>query len=347
MLQVLFLLLTALGCRGHSTLTDPPSRNQLKHERRDPNDPEWCQHCLQAGGPDLVKERGGGVWPSRLAPMSHGLCGDPVQGEDPTPLSEEPYLRPTAPGKTYIAGSIVEFEVTVSTHHRGHYEFRICDMALDGERLLSAAEGQACLDKWELKRAEPYNDCVQNDPRGGDCAPVDKNHPGRWYLPPSKSGDKHRMRYVIPAGLKCEHCTLQWYWSSGNTCLYDSDYFTYFRDQFPTERPGWNLEAWSQFATNFGEDCGSACCGPKSDGKSGKYGEEFWNCADISVKASTGSASTSTSFRTTTTTSITTISTTDLTTTSDKSGILPGGAQCFHRISLSLLMVCVGFSYVT
>ena len=136
----------------------------------------------------------------------------------------------------------------MSTHHLGHYEFRICDQALDVSSLSSAAEGQRCLDQWLLERAPPLADCVVNDPRG-DCQPMDPKHPERWYLPPAgsqtpvagpnfddsmapnypNSAEVHVMRYKIPEGLSCSACTLQWYWASGNSCVYDGDYFDYYR----------------------------------------------------------------------------------------------------------------------
>ena len=33
----------------------------------------------------------------------------------------------------------------------------------------------------------------------------------------------------LQEGLSCTACTLQWYWSSGNSCVYDGDYFDYYR----------------------------------------------------------------------------------------------------------------------
>ena len=33
----------------------------------------------------------------------------------------------------------------------------------------------------------------------------------------------------LQEGLSCSACTLQWYWSSGNSCVYDGDYFDYYR----------------------------------------------------------------------------------------------------------------------
>lgn len=301
---------------SHSYLALPPSRNLLANlEGR-----EDCPHCLQSGGPDNVRARGQGVWPTRLAPGSHGLCGDPVQGQsNPVRLEDETYLKAGVVTATYEPGEVVEFQVAVSTHHQGHYEFRICDKPLDAGSLTSAAEGQACLDQWLLSRAPPLADCVVNDTRG-DCQPLDSKHPERWYLPPAGShtpvagrdfndsmapkypsaAEVHRMRFKIPDDLKCSRCTLQWYWSSGNSCYYDGDYFDYYRG---IAALGWDAAAWQPQVLKPWANCANSCCQT-----GGSFGEEFWNCADISVGPRDGTSPTSTAGLSTTRTATSTTS---------------------------------------
>lgn len=247
---------------GHGFLREPASRNFVANREMR----EFCPHCLQSGGPTTVKERAGGHWPSVDRPESHGLCGNPVQGGAvEANWRDDTYLVPSAVQSSYKPGAVVEFSVEVRAHHRGHFEFRICDQALDGQTLASRADGQACLDKWILERAAPNSACTPGD-SDPDCAPVDRKHPGRWYVPPPQGGTEvYKMRYKIPAGLQCSHCTLQWYWSTGNTCVYDADYNDYSQQ---LQDGGWQASQW--FAVNSGV-CGSA------------YAEEFWNCADIAV----------------------------------------------------------------
>merc|ERR1712039_879544 len=205
---------------------------------------------------------------------------------------DETYLQPNSPQRVYEAGSVVEFKIGVSTHHRGHYEFRICNKALSPDTIASPADGQACLDTWLLERAPPRADCQVND-ADADCQPLDPDQPHRWFLPPRNGaraagehwdsdyipdyivGEEHTMRYKIPLGLNCSHCTLQWYWSSGNTCVYDEGYFSYFDKM---KAAGWDSLSWCNFCTP-GQTCDGTCCGAPS----GKFAEEFWNCADIAV----------------------------------------------------------------
>jgi len=237
------------------------------------------------------------MWPTKDAPNSHGLCGNPVQGHpNPVSLADETYLVQGEVQRTYTPGEIVTFRIGVSAHHMGHYEFRICDQGLDRNTLGSWQEGQDCLNQWVLERAPLMEDCVPNDSRA-DCQPLDEENPGRWYLPPHKKGTQaanaswsdsdatllpaigevHSMRYKIPESLSCEHCTLQWYYSTGNSCLYDGDYITYFKKM---AQLGWSVSEWVYGGMASWVTCENSCCGPSG---TGAFGEEFWNCADIAV----------------------------------------------------------------
>merc|ERR1719163_2410597 len=77
---------------------------------------------------------------------------------------------------------------------------------------------------------------------------------------------QEKMRYIIPEGLSCEKCTLQWWWVSGNKCHYDAGEKDMLKN---LKAQGWNANPWN-YLGEYGDVCGK-----------GKYGEEFWNCADI------------------------------------------------------------------
>ncbi|KAL9139691.1 ESV-like Lytic polysaccharide mono-oxygenase [Amphidinium carterae] len=162
------------------------------------------------------------------------------------------------------AGSIHEFSVHITAHHMGHFEFAICDQHVSGD----LADPQACFDARKLHRADPPADCVPNDARG-DCQPIQVDYPERWYLPPSAG--THAMRFKIPSDLSCESCTLQWRWWTANSCLPAPNYGCFFNLM---AAQGWNVSQW----------CGNNC-GECGDYEPGHYtcGEEFRNCADVSV----------------------------------------------------------------
>lgn len=261
-----------LRAHGHGVLIEPKARNQVAAEAGR----EGCPHCLQGGGPATVQARANGVWPTKNAPGSHGLCGDPGQGL-PIPASpaEQKYMVPTPPQAVYQEGDVVEFTIRVTAHHRGHYEFRICDQVLDGrETGFSEAGGQDCLDEHVLLRADPDPSCEPDD-ANPDCQPIDPSHPGRWYVAPANSPMVHKMRYKLPSGLTCSRCTLQWYWPTANTCWYDGGYKPYFTKMLEL---GWSAAAWDPWAVAAWSNCENTCC------NSNKFGEEFWNCADITIE---------------------------------------------------------------
>lgn len=292
-------VMVPLAC-GHAVLYSPKARNWVAHlecqggkdcpqypgkceSKKNPGCKDYDPQSLNAWGVQ-GKAKAAGKWPSPIG--TFGLCGDPVQFRNWVDLKDQPYMFPTPSQATYTAGDIVEFEVGIYAEHQGHYEFRICDKGLDGEKLSSIQEGEDCLKKWVLKRAPPSGN-------GPDSQPIDTRHPGRWYVGASASKVQvnflnestvvagpdwddadavglqmrtvYKMRYIIPEDLSCELCTLQWYWPTANTCAYDADVGKYWKEH------GLNPVG----AT-------TVCQGGKI------HGEEFWNCADITVKPKGG-----------------------------------------------------------
>mmetsp|Transcript_3253 Transcript_3253/g.5325 ORF Transcript_3253/g.5325 Transcript_3253/m.5325 type:complete len:689 (+) Transcript_3253:160-2226(+) len=162
------------------------------------------------------------------------------------------------------AGSVFELSVHITAHHMGHFEFAICDQHVSGD----LEDPQACFDARKLHRADPPADCVPNDARG-DCQPIQVEYPERWYLPPAAG--THTMRFRIPSDLSCTSCTLQWRWWTANSCIPAPNYGCFF-DLMAAE--GWDVSQW----------CGTYC-GECGDYEEGHYtcGEEFRNCADVSV----------------------------------------------------------------
>lgn len=275
------LLAILPGVDGHAYQLVPPARNYV-------NQAGGCPHCGQAGGPKNVKAKGNGVWPTHHAYGSHGLCGDPFQNTPETSFEKEPYFsNPTPPQATYTAGDIVDFEIGISTHHEGHYSFRLCEKVLSPANFKNHKEAQDCLDEHVLERAGPdaYGDCKPNDSRQ-DCQPLDPNHPGRFYTTIAYSGS-FKMKYKIPAGVSCDHCTIQWHWATGNTCIYDESYFNYFKNVMPAA--GWESTPFTRFAGASWANMGNAGCGPGGKNGGGEFGEEFWNCVDVKILKGDGS----------------------------------------------------------
>ncbi|CAE8592306.1 unnamed protein product [Polarella glacialis] len=231
--------------QGHGWITTPPARNAEAGEKNG-----YCPHC------------GNGA----------GICGDGNQW--PADSDYLNFYQGTV--ATWTAGAVVEVQVKVTAHHKGHYQFSICDQVLNS----SVQNPQACLDKWILSRASPeeagLTDCAGGDKRSG-CQPVDSRHPERFYLPPpgfSPDGSNtHSIYLKLPASLSCAACTMQWRWFSANSCIPASDYKCFYTD---LNSAGWDASTWG---LSSGGCPGGGCdrCG---------CGEEFRNCADITVLAS-------------------------------------------------------------
>lgn len=266
MLAFVTSALLAQRSHGHGWITEPPARNSETGEKNG-----YCPHC------------GNGA----------GICGDGNQWP-----ADSDYLNYfTGTVAEWTAGTIVPVTVKVTAHHKGHFEFSICDQRINS----NTPTPQACLDKFILNRASPQeaglSDCGLNDLRAA-CQPLDTRHPERFYLPPpgvSPDGsDTHRFYLKIPEGLSCSSCTLQWRWWSANSCIPAPDYGCYY-DQLTAA--GWNVSKW-------GLSPGS--CPGGGESRDSGCGEEFRNCVDIVVLplgGTTGSTTMATTQAPTTTTS--------------------------------------------
>merc|ERR1719188_1669759 len=164
------------------------------------------------------------------------------------------YTDASGPVTKLKSGSKVTFEVEVTAHHKGHFQFRLCDKTIN-----SGVDGNACFDKFPLQRVRPseiHSDCAVNDKRG-DCQPYYDDLADLWFLPESpgeynadqnfndgdappttgsnswgnllqeganstaKSGRYSKGRYYmtfwIPADFKCDMCTLQFWYRTANS----------------------------------------------------------------------------------------------------------------------------------
>mmetsp|Transcript_66309 Transcript_66309/g.158633 ORF Transcript_66309/g.158633 Transcript_66309/m.158633 type:complete len:401 (-) Transcript_66309:253-1455(-) len=227
--------------QAHGYISMPPLRGGTQGNDRN----GYCPHC------------GNGQTP----------CGDGNQW----PTNSDFLNYESASFTALTAGSVQEFTIRITAHHKGHFEFGICDQRVSG----ATADPQACFDARKLERAAPPADCQPNDSRG-DCQPIHPEYPERWYLPPGGAG-VYSMRFKIPADLECSECTLQWRWWTANSCVPAPNYGCFF-DLLAAEGL-YDSSQWCSF------------CGDCGDFEEGYYtcGEEFRNCADISVLPGSGS----------------------------------------------------------
>ena len=160
--------------------------------------------------------------------------------------------------ETYTSGSTIEAEFFITAHHRGFIELRLCD---------ETHVTQECLLKYEpLERVRFEDDYTYS------AQPIDPDYPGRFFLNPvcafgqqsdrTYSGYKMTGRFKLPEGVTCDHCVIQMWWVTANSCV-PPDYEDF---QFPTEWAGCAGDGGS----GFYNEGGSPCLGSTR-------AEEFWN----------------------------------------------------------------------
>ena len=226
----------------------PTSRNVDFYE----NGKDYDFMGLNAGGPGTVQTKIFGgiyIYPDTVenSELRHGMCGDSKTDIEKynNPNQNYPILN------TFLKGTDIDIEIIVTAHHMGHFEFYICDM------FEKNVVTQECLFQNRLNRVHIE----------GEISPVDENYPYRYYLESRDEmifqtdgypGYVAKMKYKLPNDLTCEHCVLQWWYYTANSCIYEG-YNEY------TGMTNW-------YNKNLG-----MCTNP------GLYPEEFWNCADIRI----------------------------------------------------------------
>ena len=128
------------------------------------------------------------------------------------------------PQMNYVEGSIIDVEVILTAHHKGHFTFKACAISSTSE-----APTQECFDRNPLT--------FVSDKLYG--ANVDTNYPERVYVAPdttvtivpSLHGFTNCMifqyRLQLPEGLFGELVLIQWYYVAANSACVHAGYDTY------------------------------------------------------------------------------------------------------------------------
>jgi len=322
---------------AHGFMQKPASRNFINYAAGklgisdDSLETEYCPHCLSGGGVANMQQNlvnGKWTYPETFASsVRRGMCGDSATATNP---KYNPYDQDRAKfnmgilvddlgedySNTYASGQSIDIVIDVSTHHAGHFEFFLCDTSdLGNPDDLT----QDCLNKHQLIR----------DPSKPSLTPIDSKYPGRFFLEPRclhdadapkddnlQLGQRMTAHYMLPEGLTCEHCVLQFWWITSNSCL-PPGYRDFFADSNNNVMEECNGDGGSKGLWNpqLG-DCGDA------------IPEEFWNCADIKItrnggNGGDGSTTTTTNRPTSTSTTTTTTTNTPTTTTTTTTTYTP------------------------
>lgn len=210
-----------------------------------------------------------------------GVCGDLREGPHEHLKGGKYYFNATIV-RNYTQGKAIEIEMNIVANHNGFVELHLCDVKnCGGEISEKCFRDGFCR---QLQRAQDKNCDSGFDLR---CAPIDPNFPGRWYLPcrRGKEGtfEKYggeKMKYKLPEDLVCEHCVLQWFWSTANNCNPVGVVEFYEGEHGPKN--------WGQCEGQAGAKGGytkvQKNCGVE------KFAEEYLQCADVRIIPRTRSA---------------------------------------------------------
>eukprot|EP00121_Abeoforma_whisleri_P010028 Awhi_evm1s9236 len=257
--NILYFHVLISQVQSHGMLTLPVSRNVIAALYGQ----DTCPHCQAGGGIPAVQSNSPGgnyVYPeTKEFSQRAGFCGNSAN-------SNKVYDKAGPIVNTYKAGSVIDIQLSITAHHRGIMEFRLCDQS---------EITYECLSKHKLIRVKDSSH---------DRSPIDEQNPSRYYLEPGCAGDSPHnfdennfatlappgqritMKYKLPDGVTCDHCVLQWWWVTGNSCNIKGA--TDFKEPNVCNTD----KIVDTFVKSVLGNCGN-----------GRFPEEFWNCADIAI----------------------------------------------------------------
>ncbi|KAK7095750.1 hypothetical protein V1264_005116 [Littorina saxatilis] len=222
---------------GRARLLEPPMRSSYWREGIQTAPVNFDDELLNCGGFEKQWNENSGAC---------GACGDPpgnLENQHPGKYSQFP------PQRAFVSGTNVNATVYSRPNMLGWFEFRLCARK-DGPNVTDL---QACFDENVLQIKET----------------------GMTKFYPGSVGGYSDMHVLLPAGLTCDHCLLQWKYNTG-------------------------------YRTDRNKSTCQSClgCGPQ---------EQYFNCADIRITPTnvtspintTPTPTTTTTTRTTTTTTTT------------------------------------------
>lgn len=291
----ILMLSWASTCKAHGALNDPPPRGCLAGSIWAPDVPpvdRSAPHDFRIHFP--AGNRNGAPGSGHRSQMQavpfwteftplvpdflwrSGVCGD-ERGPHQEHLKGGKYFYNGTISRTYVAGTSVEFKVSLAAHHNGYFEFHLCDVSkCNGDISENCFRLGACV---QLQRAN-VKSCETGT--SWKCGPIDRNHTGRWYLPCPHTFDGHSVqyfgrhgtiKYLIPENLVCSHCVLQWFYTSANSCN-PPGVIEYFEG--PDRPRNWG-RCRGQAGSIGGYTKVQLPCGEK------KFAEEYLNCADVRI----------------------------------------------------------------
>lgn len=161
---------------GHGMLIDPASRNSAW--RFFPNRPaQYTDNELNCGGYSVQWSKNKGKC---------GVCGDAYHLKNPRYVYPGRYAKDGFIAKTYKEGQEIEVKVKITSNHQGFFRFSL-----------------GKVEKRPITQEQLKHVLLQPD--GSNT----------WPLHSSTNGE-FKIKLVLPKGLTCDKCVMQWWWTVGN-----------------------------------------------------------------------------------------------------------------------------------
>lgn len=202
-----------------------------------------------------------------------GICGD-LKGPRQHHMRGGQFYYGGKIVKTYKQGGILEVGLTIVNHHNGFIEMHVCNADKCGGEI-----SERCYKDGHCRQLLRAKNAVCDSGKSKLCGPIDRNYPGRWYLPCSRSlpdfYEPRTIKYRLPADFTCKHCVLNWFWTTATNCNPPGliDYFD------GPDGPDWGNCPGQNHARGGFTRVPRVCGGVE------KFAEEYHMCADISIDA--------------------------------------------------------------
>ncbi|XP_057337390.1 uncharacterized protein LOC130675621 [Microplitis mediator] len=128
-----------------------------------------------------------------------GVCGDDYSLKRPRPNEDGGIYGTKTIVKTYIEGQEFTANVTLTSNHRGYFEFSLCPLLLSNNNSINnlssvVEETEECFKKYPILTVD-----------GKD----------KYILPSSETGN-YQIKLILPKNIICHHCSLRWHWKVAN-----------------------------------------------------------------------------------------------------------------------------------
>lgn len=294
LLFVALLSLTPVNVYSHGFMSDPAGRGLLGGSKyasyisEMPNAPRdhyvhfpAGNRASSPGAGQASQERAANYNWTPFTPLRRGfvwragVCGD--LKDKPEHLRGGRYYFNGRIVRTYKPGEVISIRNIVIAHHNGFMELHVCDVSRCGGEI-----SEKCFTSGACRQMKRAANAMCDSGTSKYCGPIDKNYPGRWYLPCSRKNSRgfqdmggEAMKYVIPSDMECEHCVMHWFWTAANTCN-PPGVISYFRGR---NRP----RSWGNCPGQGGAKGGYTSVQQPCGGR--RFPEEYYMCVDIRIKS--------------------------------------------------------------